>query len=168
VPFEVSTTVSKDLSPGQARIVVPGQRGTTLETYRMRIVNGAVVGRTLLDRRVTAPPATQEREVGPAVLPDADQATSEGSNAGGMGHSGTETGSASWYDPPWSGLTAAHPWLPFGTIVTVTNLDNGRSVTVRINDRGPYADGRIIDLAPEAFRIIAPLSRGVANVRLSW
>lgn len=168
VPFMTSTTVSEELGPGEARIVLPGEKGTALETHRMRIVNGEVVGRRLLDREVIAEAVTQEREVGPAVLPDPTGSGGSGSNAGGMGHAGTQSGTASWYDPPWSGLTAAHPWLPFGTIVTATNLDNGRSVTVRINDRGPYADGRIIDLSPEAFRTIAPLSRGVADVGLSW
>ena len=80
----------------------------------------------------------------------------------------TQTGLASWYDPPWSGLTAAHPSLPFGTRVTVTDLDTGRSVTVVIDDRGPFARGKIIDLSPEAFQELAPLGRGVLHVQLSW
>ena len=56
-----------------------------------------------------------------------------------------------------------------GTVVTVTNLDNGKTVTVVINDRGPYGvPGRIIDLCDAAFSQIAPLSQGVANVSISW
>ncbi|TMK83342.1 MAG: septal ring lytic transglycosylase RlpA family lipoprotein, partial [Actinobacteria bacterium] len=66
-----------------------------------------------------------------------------------------------------SGLTAASPWLPFGTRVTVTNLANGRSVAVVINDRGPFG-GRIIDLSQEAFSRIAPLGAGVCQVRIAW
>ena len=52
------------------------------------------------------------------------------------------------------GLTAAHKSLPFGTRVTVTNKRNGRSVTVRINDRGPFVRGRIIDLTPAGARVL--------------
>jgi len=58
-------------------------------------------------------------------------------------------------------LTAAHKTLPFNTIVRVTNLANGKQVTVRINDRGPYVNGTIIDLSTAAFAEIAPLSTGV-------
>jgi peptidoglycan lytic transglycosylase len=80
----------------------------------------------------------------------------------------TQTGIASWYDPPWSGLTAAHPTLPFGTHVTVTDVETGRSVTVVIDDRGPFSPGKIIDLSPEAFSVLRPLGTGIIDVRLSW
>jgi len=63
-------------------------------------------------------------------------------------------------------LTAAHPTLPFGSRVRVTNLDNGRSVVVRINDRGPYVEGRVIDLSYAAARELQFISRGTARVRL--
>lgn len=62
-------------------------------------------------------------------------------------------------------LTAAHRTLPFGTRVVVRR--GGRSVAVRITDRGPFVRGRVIDLSPAAFRAIAPLSAGVVRVRLS-
>lgn len=91
----------------------------------------------------------------------------------------TYQGEASWYGPQFHGrrtangeifdsnqLTAAHPNLPFGTKVKVTNTINGRSVVVRINDRGPYADNRIIDVSAGAARILNMVSTGVANVRL--
>lgn len=61
-------------------------------------------------------------------------------------------------------MTAAHPRLPFGTQVRVTNLQNGRTVTVRINDRGPFIKGRIIDLSYAAARQIDMLSQGVVKV----
>jgi rare lipoprotein A len=61
-----------------------------------------------------------------------------------------------------SGLTAAHRTLPFGTMVRVTNNSNGRSILVRINDRGPFVKGRIIDLMPAAARAIG--MDGLANV----
>ncbi len=77
-----------------------------------------------------------------------------------------ETGTASWYRR--SGLTAAHPSLPLGTEVDVTNVETGRSVTVVINDRGPYVPGRIIDLSDDAFSRIASLADGTCRVRLAW
>jgi rare lipoprotein A len=61
-----------------------------------------------------------------------------------------------------SGMTAAHRTLPFGTMVRVTNTSNGRSVVVRINDRGPFVKGRIIDLTPGAAQAIG--CSGLASV----
>ena len=88
-------------------------------------------------------------------------------------------GMASWYGPGFDGnytasgevfnqndLTAAHPSLPMGTRVRVTNLDTGRAVLVRINDRGPYHGGRILDLSAGAARIIGVMDSGVAPIRL--
>jgi rare lipoprotein A len=63
-------------------------------------------------------------------------------------------------------MTAAHKTLPFGSEVKVTNLNNGKSVTVRINDRGPFVKGRIIDLSRAAFSQIANLDRGVVKVEI--
>jgi rare lipoprotein A len=63
-------------------------------------------------------------------------------------------------------LTAAHPVLKFGSRVEVTNLKNGRKVRVRINDRGPFKNGRIIDLSYAAAKKIGMLSRGVVKVRI--
>jgi rare lipoprotein A len=63
-------------------------------------------------------------------------------------------------------LTAAHRTLPFGTRVRVTNLKNGRSVTVRINDRGPFIRRRIIDISEGAAEVIGIKSTGIGNVRL--
>src|ERR1700680_4742797 len=90
-----------------------------------------------------------------------------------------ETGVASWYGVPYHGrraasgeiydmekLTAAHRSLPFETWVEVTNLSNGRSVGVRINDRGPFVRGRVIDLSQAAARDIGMLGPGTAPVQL--
>jgi len=63
-------------------------------------------------------------------------------------------------------LTAAHRSLPFGTLIAVDNLKNGRSVTVRINDRGPFVRGRVIDLSRGAARALGMLGAGTAQVRL--
>jgi rare lipoprotein A len=88
-------------------------------------------------------------------------------------------GMASWYGPGFDGaytasgerfnqydLTAAHRYLPFGTRVRVTNLDNGRSVVVRITDRGPFVGDRVLDLSRGAAQIIGTVSSGVSPVRL--
>ena len=79
----------------------------------------------------------------------------------------SEIGQATWYqtsDP----IVCAHKTLPMGTIVTVTNVETGKSTTCKVGDRGPYVDGRILDLSPEAFAQLAPLSEGVINVRIEW
>lgn len=91
----------------------------------------------------------------------------------------TEVGLASWYGPAHDGratasgerfdmeaMTGAHRTLPFGTVVRVTNLETGRSVQVRINDRGPYVSGRVIDLSSRAAAALGLKRAGVARVRI--
>lgn len=82
----------------------------------------------------------------------------------GLGFHGKKTASGERFN--MYKLTAAHKSLPFGTRVRVTNLDNNKSVIVRINDRGPYAKGRIIDLSLAAARDIGMVKSGTARVRL--
>jgi rare lipoprotein A len=77
---------------------------------------------------------------------------------------GRVTANGERYNP--NSLTAAHRSLPFGTNVRVTNVRNGRSVVVRINNRGPFIGGRIIDLSVAAARVIGLTSSGVGAVRL--
>jgi len=92
----------------------------------------------------------------------------------------TETGVASWYGPPYHGrraadgeiydmekMTAAHRTLPFNTWVHVRNLTNEKSCEVRITDRGPFVDGRVIDLSKAAARSIDMLGPGTATVELT-
>ena len=78
-------------------------------------------------------------------------------------YSGERTASGERASP--RGLTAAHRTLPFGTMVRVTNVHNGRSVIVRINDRGPFVRGRIIDLTPAGAHLLG--FDGLANVEVS-
>lgn len=78
---------------------------------------------------------------------------------------GQKTATGARFNP--EGMTAAHRTLPFGTRVRVTNLRNGRSVVVRINDRGPYIAGRIIDLSRGAAGVIGMHRQGVARVRVT-
>lgn len=95
------------------------------------------------------------------------------------GGASSESGQASYYGNEFQGrktangerfdqaqLTAAHRTLPFGTRLKVINTQNGKSVTVRVNDRGPFVKGRVIDLSSSAFKAIAPLNAGVAPVRI--
>ena len=90
-----------------------------------------------------------------------------------------ETGIASWYGPGFdgnltangeiydmNGISAAHKTLPFGTIVRVVDLDTGRSIVVRINDRGPFIEGRIIDLSKGAAEKLGMVDRGIIPVGL--
>jgi rare lipoprotein A len=77
---------------------------------------------------------------------------------------GTETASGEKFDK--NELTAAHPTLPFGTRLRVTNVSTGRSVTVRVNDRGPYVRGRVVDVSPSAAEALGMVDKGLANVRL--
>lgn len=91
----------------------------------------------------------------------------------------TETGIASWYGHPYHGrasasgeiydmeqMTAAHRTLPFQTWVRVHDLQNGKTVDVRINDRGPFVDGRVIDISHAAAKSLAMIGPGTAKVRI--
>lgn len=99
-----------------------------------------------------------------------------GSESGGGWSGGSSNGVASYYWQPqrvasggWfnpNAMTAAHKTLPFGTRVRVTHAANGRSVIVRINDRGPYIRGRTIDLSRAAASIIGMTGQGVARIRM--
>jgi rare lipoprotein A len=92
-----------------------------------------------------------------------------------------ETGLASWYGPRFHGkrtasgevfnqhdFTAAHRTLPWGSKVKVTNIANGKSVEVRINDRGPFGKGRIIDVSRAAARALGIVDSGITTVRIEW
>jgi len=90
-----------------------------------------------------------------------------------------QVGTASWYGPQFdgrrtangeiydmNGISAAHKTLPFGTIVQVVDLETGRTVVVRINDRGPFVKGRIIDLSKGAAQALGIINKGITKVGL--
>ena len=90
-----------------------------------------------------------------------------------------KTGIASWYGRPFHGrptangeiynqnaLTAAHPTLPLPSVVRVTNLDNGRSVVLRVNDRGPFVKNRLIDVSARAAKLLGFYDQGTARVKV--
>ena len=121
------------------------------------------------------PPEPRQEKVVPVALTPADEPAVEEAKPATSGPA--ETGRASWYEiaantasgeaMDASALTAAHRSLPLGTTVLVENLDNGRSVVVRINDRGPFTGNRIIDVSKAAAAELGMVADGVANVRVS-
>lgn len=126
-----------------------------------------------------APPAQPPTAASPNPVPPSPSARSPQAPPAVAPGGYTEEGNASWYGKPFNGrrasngeiydmykLTAAHRTLPFETVVRVTNLTNGKSTTVRITDRGPFVDNRIIDLSFAAAREIESVGPGVVPVRL--
>ncbi|MER7460377.1 septal ring lytic transglycosylase RlpA family protein [Micromonospora sp. NPDC126480] len=123
---------------------------------------------TTVTRETQAPSRSKPRSAAPK--PTATKKTTAAPSvvdAGSCGASfyseGQLTANGEYFDP--SAMTAAHKTLPFNTKVRVTNPATGKSVTVRINDRGPFIEGRCLDLSRAAFAAIAPLSAGHVEVR---
>jgi rare lipoprotein A len=83
----------------------------------------------------------------------------------GEGFDGRKTASGEIFDK--DGFTAAHKTLPFHTRIRVTNLDNGKSVVVEVNDRGPYAHGRILDVSYGAAKALGLIGKGTARARIT-
>src|SRR6266540_1481651 len=121
---------------GERKLLQAGHSGIALVKMRVTYKDGRAVLRVPLATRVLQAPVPRIMAfgIGPACICTR----------------GTQTGDGTWYRA--DGLTAAHPTLPFGTVVRVTDLENGRTVTVTIRDRGPTGEGRIIDLSDGAFR----------------
>jgi rare lipoprotein A len=127
------------------------------------------------DRRRVRRHAARTRNATPRRTAQAPRWTRRSlSTAGpvGSGHTGIASfywqpqrvASGGWFNP--NAMTAAHKTLPFGTRVRVTHVGNGRSVEVKINDRGPYIAGRIIDLSKAAAGVIGMTSQGIARIRM--
>jgi rare lipoprotein A len=123
-----------------------------------------------------APPPAETSAVNPADAEPAEEIPAIPADAKPVFE---EMGIASWYGPPYhnrrgsngeiydmNALTAAHRTLPLGSIVRVTNVESGHSTVVRITDRGPFIQGRIIDLSLAAARKVDVYSKGLAKVRL--
>ncbi|HLC95074.1 MAG TPA: G5 domain-containing protein [Patescibacteria group bacterium] len=149
-PIAFGTQTVEDLKLSWRKTVVTqkGENGIERLTYKVSKHDGKEVNRKLLKRETIKEPVTQ------IVIQGTDVRL-------GKSH----TGAASWY--AWTGtMAAANPWLPKGSYVKVTNLENGKSVIVVINDRGPFVPGRIIDLDKVAFAKIASVGAGVINVKM--
>lgn len=159
-----------------AAAVMPASSGKTVQIDRKHdataeatpLASGAAA-------QETARPALVDGKVAAAESASAAEPINEKSETGrhigsgeasyyGRRFAGRPTASGETFDP--SELTAAHKTLPFGSRVRVTNTGNGRSVVVRVNDRGPYVHGRLIDVSRRAAEVLGMISRGTANVRL--
>ena len=162
IAFDVHTAYTPRMTPGMpVKVLQEGRDGRGIGTFVVTSVNDQIESRQLIGRWIEREPVTEKRLSPP-------QSMYGGSTDVPGAVADTQAGLATWYDPPWAGLTAAHPTLPFGTLVTVTDNESGRSVTVTINDRGPFGTGRIIDLSPEAFSVLQPLGAGVLDVTIAW
>lgn len=148
--------------------------GTFAAAPAMAATSVATSGSTVAIREFDHTPSWDQfiRQIPPAPIAQAQQIASASVRS-------VSTGQASWYGPGFYGnrtangevfrpgtRTAAHRTLPFGTRVRVTNLWNGRSTVVRINDRGPFHGSRVIDLAHGAAQDLGVISSGVAQVKL--
>jgi uncharacterized protein YabE (DUF348 family) len=153
IPFKRQTEQDAKLELGIRKVRSAGVEGIRESSYRILYEDGKVKSRTFLGGKVIKEPRAEVTLVG-TYRPTLTSATHN------------QSGKASWYHQP--GLMAAHRTLPLGTRVRVTNLANGKQVTVTIRDRGPYIDGRIIDLSDTAFNQLSPKSRGVLNVKIEW
>lgn len=148
VAFEKKTNEDGELSWRKNVVTQKGEKGLDRLVYRVSSHDGKEVNRKLLRTERVKEPVTEIVTQGTYVKL-------------GKSHSG----GASWY--AWTGtMAAANPWLPKGSYVKVTNTENGKSVIVVINDRGPFVPGRIIDLDKVAFAKIASVGAGVINVKM--
>jgi uncharacterized protein YabE (DUF348 family) len=147
IPYPTEVRKSADLMLGIRRVEQEGAAGLLRKTFEVRLEDGKQVERRLTGTEVVRKPVS--RVVVEGTRPPHVQ-----------------TGLASWYHRV--GMVAAHRTLPFGTQVKVTNLANGLSVVVVINDRGPYIGGRIIDLSDDAYAQLAALGSGTIQVRIAW
>jgi uncharacterized protein YabE (DUF348 family) len=163
VPPLVVMRKTADLPAGVRREVRPGREGRLNVVETITLVDGVEEARVRDREKVIVEPVTRIVEIGTAHLPASPAPKLPPS----LDPARLQTGMASWYDFG-DGFTAAHRTLPKGTNVTVTNLANGKSVRVRVNDRGPFIDGRIIDLNRPAFAALATPSEGVIDVRITW
>jgi rare lipoprotein A len=132
-----------------------------------------VIKKTTTTTAKPKPKAQSTAQPKPAPAPASTTPTTASSRPMPQGGSNTnhDEGKASWYDAkyhannPW---ICAHRTLPMGTVLTVTAVSSGKTITCEVGDRGPYADGRILDLSKYAFSQLANPSSGVIYVKISW
>jgi uncharacterized protein YabE (DUF348 family) len=148
IAFEIQESEDPELSWRKRVVTQKGEKGVRKLTYEIVSHDGREIKRTLAESVVTKEPVAEIATQGTKVEV-------------GKSH----TGLGSWYSFTGT-LSAANPWLPIGSYVRVTNTDNGKSVIVRINDRGPFGKNRIIDLDKVAFEKIASLGAGIINVKM--
>lgn len=146
IPYKKVESEDDSLSFLVKKVAQKGELGVRTTRYKVSRHNNKVVDKEKIEETITKEPVDEKTVIGTKV-------TVVKKHSGG----------ASWYAHTGT-LAAANPWLPFGSYVRVTNTANGKSVIVKINDRGPFGGGRIIDLDKVAFAKIADLGTGVVNV----
>jgi len=158
------TAVQPDTSP-PANPPTTADAPTTSTTIVTRVRTAVrPTTSTTAPRRTTT---TTKPAPKPAAAPAKTPSSSAPRSSAAPAPSGrSQSGGATWYDAAPSG-TCAHQTLPMGTVVTI-HASNGATAQCTVSDRGPYAQGMIIDLAKDVFSRLAPLSQGVVQVTISW
>ena len=184
VPFEKKEEKSDELEEGKTKVATEGVNGVKTQNFVEVYHNGTLVSSELQNEQVTKEPVAQVTQVGTkkkASKSSDDSSESSKSSGSGSGSGGGDlspaSGSSCQASYYWQGqttasgerfnpsdLTAAHKTLPLGSKVKVTNPSNGKTVVVRINDRGPYVAGRCLDLSKAAMETIGGTSSGVITV----
>lgn len=148
IPYGTVEKTDDEMSWRKRVVTRDGANGIREYRYRVSYHDGEEVARKRIGNEVTKAPI--------------DELVTRGTYVKiGKSHSGA----SSWYSHTGT-MSAANPWLPIGSYVRVTNRANGKSVIVRINDRGPFVPGRIIDLDKVAFQEIASIGAGVIDVKM--
>jgi len=188
VPFSTKKVEDSSLPKGEIKVITKGVNGINEETWTVVFKDGKKVSEKKVSSKVVNAPVTQVIKVGTKTASSSSRSTrsssashrSTASQSSDPVTSGTTclaptygeadctaggpTASGETFDP--SAFTAASKTLPLGSTIRVTNVSNGRTVTVRINDRGPYVGGRCLDLSTAAMNAIAP-GQGLVTVRYS-
>jgi uncharacterized protein YabE (DUF348 family) len=151
VPYQYVTRKDPEMESGVRKIVQQGSEGLKVQRYSVLLEDGVRVSSNLLGE--TTVREARDHIVRVGTKPQAYK-----------GGGGSQVGIASWFEA--EGLVAAHRSLPLGSVVKVTDQATGKSVTVRINQRGPFVEGRVIDLSDDAFAQLAPLDKGTIKVKV--
>lgn len=173
---DVEYTKDPSMPKGQSRVVQSGVDGLRLDTYRLTTHDGQVADRERISSVIQKAPVPKIVALGaevPVVAPKVVAPPAAGSSSGAtaapmasVSTSHREVGNASWY--AYTAGTCAHKSIPKGTVVKVTNLATGVWTTCVVADRGPYGDGRILDLSRDVFAKLASNSSGVISVKAEW
>ena len=172
IPYTTTTQNDATLASGTKKVQTPGVNGQAAETWEQTVRDGTVVSEVRVSSVITTAAQAQVTLVGAKAAGSTTTSTPKATITPAAGNScgvswyasGSRTANGEAFNP--DGLTAASKTLPFNTQVLVTNPANGKSVIVRINDRGPYVTGRCLDLARGAFSQIASLGTGA--ITATW
>jgi rare lipoprotein A (peptidoglycan hydrolase) len=166
VPYTTTSTQDPTLPKGTTKVKTPGVNGEATETWNQTVRDGQVAGEVRVSSVLTIQAQAQVSVVGTkaaTTTPTTPLTPATGNTCGASWYAtGSRTANGEAFNP--DGITAASKTLPFNTMVKVTNVANGQSVVVRINDRGPYVTGRCLDLSRGAFSTIASLGTGAITV----